>query len=385
MDNSSYREFGYHRFGPFLYGFVRWLKKELVGKGYNKVFFFSRDGFMMKKAFDLINDTDIVSQYVYVSRKCLRLPLLHDCSDFEDSLKYLSWERYISIGKLLEYYGFDESEREQLAAEGTFSLDTAIPYDEVKKYPLAQRLYEDNKDEIYRRSREQDGFLLEYTGQLGMRGKYAIVDIGWHGNMQYYLEQFMRNHDLTIGFEGFYIGILPAAMLTTEVHGYMYDPENPTGYKKMLCFFGVSEKLLQGFEGSTAGYARENKKVVPKLMSYEYEGDEQVVSAIESWQAGALAYVNDAKERRDETSDKQLTKPLMKFGMKPRLKDTKLLSFFYNIDGTKVYYTAQKPLFRYKTKELKRALADSPWKTGFMKSVFKVPFPYYTVYKLLKK
>lgn len=385
MDNNRYYDFGYSRFGPFLFGFVRWLKKELTSRGFQKVFFFSRDGYMMQKAFDIVNDTDIVSQYVYFSRKCLRQPLLHNCTGFEDSLQYLSWERYISVGKLLEYYGFDENEREQLAMDGKFRLDTAVPYDEVKKDPFAQRLYEDNKDEINRRSREQDDLLMEYTEQVGMRGKYAIVDIGWHGNMQYYLEQFMRTHDLTVAFEGFYIGVLPSVALTTAVHGYVYNPEKPKPYKKLLCFFGVSEKLLQGFEGSTAGYSRKGGVVVPKLMTYEYEGDEQVISAIESWQAGALAYVNSTMERGDRLSDKLLTKPLMNFGMKPKLKDTQLLSFFYNIDGTKVYYTAQKPLFRYKIKELRRALADSPWKTGFMKSVFKLPLPYYTVYKLLKK
>ena len=385
MNAKEYYSFGQNVFGPFLYGFVRWLKKELTDRGYQKVFFFSRDGYMMQKAFDIINDTDIVTKYVYFSRKCLRQPLLYTCDGFEDSLRYLSWERYISIGKLLEYYGFDASERKQLAETGRFSLDTAMPYDEVKSDQLAQRLYEDNKDEINRRSREQDELLLEYTGQVGMRDKYAIVDIGWHGNMQYYLEQFMRNHDFAVDFEGFYIGILPAVTLATGVHGYVYDTDNPKPYKKMLCFFGVSEKLLQGFEGSTAGYSRKDGEVVPKLMEYEYEGDEQVINAIESWQAGSLEYVKKAKEACELIPDKQLTKPLMKFGMKPKIKDSQLFSFFYNIDGTKVYYTAQKSLLRYRVKELKRALADSPWKTGFMKSAFKLPLPYYWVYRVLKK
>ena len=197
----------------------------------------------------------------------------------------------------------------------------------------------------------------------------------------------LRIRDMLRGddFEGFYIGILPAVTLATGVHGYVYDTDNPKPYKKMLCFFGVSEKLLQGFEGSTAGYSHKDGAVVPKLMAYEYEGDEQVISAIESWHAGALEYVKKAKENGEEIPDKQLTKSLMKFGMKPKMKDTKLFSFFYNIDGTKVYYTAQKPLLRYRVKELKRALADSPWKTGFMKSVFKLPLPYYWVYRVLKK
>lgn len=393
MEKNKYYEFGQQKFGPFLYGFVRWLKNELIRRGFEKVFFFSRDGYMMQKAFDIINDTDIVSQYVYVSRRSLRQPLIHECTDFEDSLKYLSKERYISFGKLLEYYGYDESEKSKVATEAGINLEETMPYDEVAKNALARKLYEDNRESIVGYSREQDELLLEYTEQLNMRGKFAIVDIGWHGNMQRYLELYMKSHGYDVSFEGFYIGILPDVELTTEVHGYIYSPENPKPYKKLLSFFGVSEKLLQGFEGSTAGYTRiEDGLIGPKLMAYEYEGDQQVISAIQSWQSGALDYVRSCMDGVDKTnqisvdaSDEQLTKPLIRFGMKPSLKDTNLFSFFYNTDGTKAYYTAQKSLFRYRPKELVHALADSPWKTGFMKSVFKLPLPYYLIYKILKK
>lgn len=393
MEKNKYYEFGQQKFGPFLYGFVRWLKNELIRRGFEKVFFFSRDGYMMQKAFDIINDTDIVSQYVYVSRRSLRQPLIHECTDFEDSLKYLSKERYISFGKLLEYYGYDESEKLKVATEVGINLEETMPYDEVAKNALARKLYEDSRESIVGYSREQDQFLLEYTEQLNMQGKFAIVDIGWHGNMQRYLELYMKSHGYDVSFEGFYIGILPDVELTTEVHGYIYSPQNPKPYKKLLSFFGVSEKLLQGFEGSTAGYTRiEDGLIGPKLMAYEYEGDQQVISAIQSWQSGALDYVRSCMDGVDKTnqisvdaSDEQLTKPLIRFGMKPSLKDTNLFSFFYNTDGTKAYYTAQKSLFRYRPKELVHALADSPWKTGFMKSVFKLPLPYYLIYKILKK
>ena len=54
-------------------------------------------------------------------------------------------------------------------------------------------------------------------------------------------------------------------------------------------------------------------------------------------------------------------------------------------DGRKTWYTAQKPIYRYHPKELLRDLADSPWKTGFLRSVFRLPFPYYLIYRILKK
>ena len=385
MKENKYYEFGYNKFGPFLFGFARWLKRELINSGYEKVYFFSRDGYMMQKAFDLLNDTGIKSDYVYTSRKSLRQPLLYHCNGFEESLAYLSRERYISYGKLLEYYGFDELEQKDIAKTEGVRPDDAKPYDEIEGDVHARHLYETYETIIRERSQEQDRLLLQYTEQKGMRDRFAIVDVGWHGNMQRYLELFMQRHNLGNEFEGYYLGILPNMPLATGVHGYVYDPERPKMQKKMLCFFGVCEKLLQGFEGSTSGYMREGKDVLPKLMSYEYEDNRQVMEAIELWQEGALAYVRGAVEQDIDLSDENLCNPLLRFGRKPSLSDTRLFSFFYNMDGSKAYYTSQKPLYKYRPKELIRSLSDSPWKTGFMKSVFKLPLPYYTVYRMMKK
>ena len=383
---KKYYKFGYSRFGPFLYGFVRWLKNELVKKGYDKVFFFSRDGYMMKKAFELINDTGIQAEYAYFSRKSLRAPLLHSCTDFEDSLKYLSWERYISFGKLLEYYGFDKAESSDIAARGGFELGDCIAFDSIMSNAAARRIYEENRDTIISRSLEQDRLLTEYTRQLGMRGRFAIVDIGWHGNMQYYLEQFALTHGLGVQFEGFYIGIDPVKKLGTTVNGYLFDSSDMRNRKRLLCFFGGYEKLLQSFEGSASGYAgAEDGRIVPVLMPYEYEGDQWIQKAVKSWQYGALRFVKKACETRLADSDRQLTEPLIRFGMKPTVRDTELFSFFYITDGTKVYFTAQKPLFRYTPKEFLHALSDSSWKTGFMRSAFRLPLPYYQIYRLLRK
>lgn len=383
---KKYYKFGYTRFGPFLYGFVRWLKNELVSKGYNRVFFFSRDGYMMKKAFELINDTEIRAEYVYFSRSSLRSPLLHSCTGFEDSLKYLAWERYISFGKLLGYYGFDKAESQQIAHRYDVELKDSIPYDSISRNAVARRIYEENKDIINARSLEQDALLTEYTEQLGMRGKIAIVDIGWHGNMQYCLEQFIAEKNMDMQPEGFYIGITPTKKLTTPVNGYLFDSSDIRNRKRLLCFFGGYEKLLQSYEGSTAGYTRsDNGKVVPLLMPYEYEGDQWIQKAIKSWQYGALRFIKKAYETGLADSDSQLTEPLIRFGMKPEVGDTELFSFFYITDGTKIYFTAQKPFFRYKPKEFIHAFSDSPWKTGFMKSAFRLPLPYYLIYKLIRK
>ena len=80
---------------------------------------------------------------------------------------------------------------------------------------------------------------------------------------------------------------------------------------------------------------------------------------------------------------KEYANPLIDFGLKPSIADTKVFSFFYNIDGQKYFFLPQKKIFQYKPGELLRALNYSPWKTGFMKSLFKIPFPYYVIYRTL--
>ena len=382
---NKYFAFGNKRFGPFLYGFVRWLDLLLTEKGYDRVYFFSRDGYMMKKAFDVISGGRIESHYVYFSRKSLCAPLVHYCEGFEQTLELLSWERYVSVGKILSLYGFEGDEGAAAAAACGLCADDSFAYDTLKCNKKLRQLYEQNRDLINARSKMQDELMLRYLRQNKMCGKTAIVDIGWHGNMQGLLDTFSKKHELDLETEGFYIGIDPRKGFDIAVNGYLFEPGRHRNKKRILCFLGGYEKLFQGFEGSTSGYEEKGGKVSAKLLRYEYEGDERAVNAIKCWQRGALCFVKKAFAAGLADSDERLTEPLIRFGMSPSLKDTGLFEFFYIDDGGKSFFLPTKPLYRFKPREYIKCLADSPWKTGFMKASFKFPAPYYPVYCLLKK
>ena len=382
---NAYYTFGSERFGPFLFGFVRWLHDELTRKHYDKVFFFSRDGYMMKKAFDLISSGGIKSEYVYVSRKSLRQTLFWNCNDHESALQFLSWKRYYSLTELLDYYGISADDWEA-ARNGSVDVSTVIPFDQLRSSSLARRVYEENRSRIRTESMQQAQYLSAYLKQIGMTGRCAVVDIGWHGNMQYYLDVFAKDNLPDLQPEGFYIGICPVQQLTSPVNGYLYTADHLTHQKHLLCFLGCLERLLQSLEGSASGYQQdENGRILPRLQDYEYAGQQQITDAISQWQRGALDTVRKLSGSEQNLSDQELTAPLLRFGMYPRMEDVKLFSSFYNTDGIRIWYTAQKPLYRYRPKELLRALAESPWKTGFLRSVFRIPFPYYWIYCLLKK
>ncbi|QTE67042.1 hypothetical protein JNO48_07360 [Clostridiales bacterium] len=387
--HSIYYEFGYQKFGPFLFGFSKWLKKHIDNKNYNKVFFFSRDGYMMKKAYDLIDEKKNATEYVYFSRKSLRQALLWKTNSFEESLKYLSWERFVSVGKLLEYFGFNEEERHGIAESNNLDLNRDLAFDDIATDSEISQLYFQYKDIIFQKSEIQSNLLLKYINQIGMNDHFAIVDIGWHGSMQYYLELFLYENGLEATIDGYYVGILPNVPIKNNAYGYIYDKSRPQKRKDTLCFFGCLERLFQGFEGSTSGYKLNiNGEVDPVLDQYEYINNEDIVLVdhIKEWQQAALDYIQASLSIEKTTENyNELVQPLMKFGKTPTLMETKIFEGFYIYDGAKRYFISEKKIFQYKPKELIHALSNSPWKTGFMKSAFKIPFPYYRIYEVIRK
>ena len=138
---NEYYDFGYNYFGPFLFGFAKWLYENL--NGIEKVFFLSRDGYMMIKAFDYIADNSIESKYVYFSRKSIRQALLWRTNSYLDSLKYLSNQRFISFGTILEYYGFDEKKRRDIAEFYKIPLEKDFIFSNLKTNNVLNQIYDD--------------------------------------------------------------------------------------------------------------------------------------------------------------------------------------------------------------------------------------------------
>ena len=384
-EGSDYYRFGFNFFGPFLYGFIMWLHENIQKQGIEKILFFARDGYMMQNAYDLLDDA-VETEYVYFSRKSLRQALLCHAKDYNESLKYYSWKRFVSVAEILDFYGFDSNEFGQIAADNSLDLGKEYTYEELPASDELARLYNVLKDEIVRRSAKQSDLLLKYIEQIGLNDKCAIVDIGWHGNMQYYLEEFLNINGLDINLRGYYVGIDPVRSVRGELYGYLYSGDDKSLRKSTLCFFGIYEKLFQSLEGSTKGYAEVNGKVDVVKAEYEYSNDPDMVEVIKDMQRGAMDCFNLLSRNEDQTIGyKEYAMPLLLYGEKPSVKDALLFKNMYNTDGIKTYFLPQKPLSQYKLKEFKRDLSNSSWKTGFLKVSFKVPFPYDLIYKVFRK
>lgn len=386
---NNYYQFGEKIFGPFLYGFVKWLRKKIVSNGDTKIFFFSRDGYIMQKAYQLIEEKEplnLVQNYVYFSRNSLRRALLWKCKNYEESLKYLSKERFTEFAEIMSYYGLDEGELSGALEKLAIGWNDNLIFEELPGNEKVKKVYDDFKDVIFERSYRQYETLVAYLNQIGMYGNCAIVDIGWHGSMQYYLELLIEMAGLDTTVTGYNVGVNPIGSLKGKTEGYLFNKENLKLRKPVLCFFGVIEKLFQSLEGSTDHYTVDDTKICPVLKPYEYEDDKVIQSYIVELQNGALEYIRkilNCAVTMDNSADSYLR--LLEYGKKPNYKETQIFKFFYNVDGGKLYFLPQKKIFNYGLKEFIYAFSNSAWKTGFMKAAFRIPFPYFWIYSLIKR
>ena len=384
-DNSAnYRSFGYGVLGPFLNGFVSWLAQSLVRREIDKVFFLSRDGHLMMQAFREVSsiDRDFDCRYVYFSRNSIRRALLWTCSSFEESLRYFSNCRFTTLNEIAAYYGLTEELVVSLHPEASDVWNQPIDFSCIARNQIVRSIYVSFESRIKEISKQQSDLLRRYLIQEGMVGKCAIVDIGWHGSMQHYLEEFVSVVGIEALFHGFYVGHTPSFCLKGSADGWVYDRIDSPLRKKVLCFFGVIEKFFQTQEGSTRGYSQADGVVSPVLEAYEFEGDRRHADLLRIVQNGALDYV---KDNRGAAADAQPWAKMIAFGTSPTLAQTQMFAFLCNNDGAKTFFLPQKALFAYAPNEFVHALSDSAWKTGFMKMAFKLPFPYYAIYKLLRK
>lgn len=93
-ENNYWRNFGFIYGGPAVFSYMNWLKKQIIKENIKEVLFVARDGYSLKKVFDIIKSEYIKTHYIYAPRIIYYLIAL----DF----KYYNLGD--SVKSVLEYY-----------------------------------------------------------------------------------------------------------------------------------------------------------------------------------------------------------------------------------------------------------------------------------------
>lgn len=394
--NNIYYSFGYETFGIILYGFCKWLLDNLKKNQIKRIIFLSRDGYIIKEAFNLMpGSEEFQTDYMYVSRRSLRVPQLWK-ADKNERQNAICATKYISLEDLFSSVGLDVAEYKNILKKYGLKKEQVIKDVEISSNEKIEAMLDDIWQDVVRNSLIEYESLKQYLKQYRLQGKVAVVDIGWRGSMQFFLSEILEMMHSDVALQGYYITLSSSMIKGLNMYGYLGNVTGDgEGCDLLRGYAGLIELMFLKTEGSVEKYMQtKDGRGVPKLYEYEYfrQGkytDE--VSAVLQIQNGALSFIKDCENselKNMEFHPITAFQNLSQIANHPRLKDINLFKNFkfYN-NGTSTYLTGANSLAYNLThlKKFKEDLYGSRWRIGFLKRVFKMPMPYHLIFSILMR
>lgn len=385
-DWSGYRQYGFECIGPMLYGFCIWLHRSAKGHGCKKLFFLSRDGYMMQEAYNMIyGDDAIPNSYMYASRKSLFGPQVWMKPELEDILKQETPYHYWDVDEMCEMLDVDKTSGRKMWKDCGLSEKERLMKKDLFTDQRIMKFFEAVKPAMIASSKTKFDTIIDYLKQENFYGQVGIVDVGWAGAIQRYLQRFTEEAKMDVSIYGFYLGLKPVTVTGPNADAYIPQVLGPSMFCSNLMEYPFTKE-----EGSTRGYKHgEDGRVIPIKSDYEFEGMEDM-QYTHDMQEGALHFVKLMKSgygvkeicwQEGYRNVKNVTK-------RPRIKDVRLLGRLSHVNhGRRVYLAVPQSRWTYllHPAKLKVDFIDSGWKIGFMKKLFLLPLPYNALLKTIRR
>lgn len=285
---NYYYKTGYQTLGPLLYGYCIWLNENLNKNNIKKAFFLSRDGKIIKKAFDILFP-DFDTCYMFASRRGLIVPnlCLHEELKNPTYLKnFYMKDKNIKMGILIKMVGLEDADIIPILKKYNFDLTDEI--DLIN--PQFKSFYNEIYPLIIENSKNEYNELIKYLKEINFYGNVGVIDIGWYGNLQYALENVIKFSKINAKIRGFYVGISPASKKQEiqDMFGYLYQNDID---EKVTCYSCIFELFFSSMEGSFKRYTNNG------LEFYEYEYiNSKVKNHLEKIQEGAIDFIYDVSK-----------------------------------------------------------------------------------------
>lgn len=397
----EYERIGCVVFGPILYGFTQWLIAKLREDGINNVYFLSRDGYMLMRAFEEFELPDIKIQYLYCSRRSYLVPLMWKHPEFDDVTQTLFLGKgNMTVRGLMLRFGLDPDKYIERAESFSLEMDKIYSQGSIYTSNAVRRFYESIKQDVIENSKNEYRALVTYIKTLSLSSKIAVVDIGWHGSMQYALEELIREENLNTAVKGYYVGINAenSAIVSgkIEAEGYLFDANRHEGEAVKRRSAALFEAQFLASHGSVKRFVLMGGVAKPEFEDYEYAKnssqiiDESVV--IGEYQNGAINFVRYMRNVYPENTVMiHAGTALSGFSRlinRPTFREANMLGDIRCSNYQVIFYCARpKSVLRYvmHPKEFKRDYCNSGWPIGFLRRLFLLPLPYDKIHDVMKK
>ncbi|MDM0818955.1 hypothetical protein ACHM2L_06760 [Clostridium perfringens] len=394
-NNDFFYKWGYKCLGPMLYGFIKNIEQKSTELGLEHIYFFARDGYLLKEAYNTYYNSDkkIENSYIYVSRKALVIPTFNEDDSLIFILKKLGIKNNITINSFLSRITNNIDKYKKYVFDEGLKLNDVINID--NEYKVLENLYFKIKNELFKEINENRLLVKEYLIQEGF-GKYnnvGIMDLGWRGSLQNSLNKFLNLSNLDVNVYGFYLGLTEAFYKFKDHNmigqGYLFMKDNKLNENKILGSIGLVELLFTAPHGTTLGYKlNDDGNISPVLDEIEYDNVQE--EKIRRIQLGALTFIKDFSNKFGESlsiDQNTLNKNFLQSIARPTIEETNLFGEFLFDDFGKTYLAKPKKIYKYITNP-KYGINDfrtSPWKIGYMKRLLRVNLNYFGIYNFLKE
>ena len=263
---------------PLFVAYVAWLRKRSQGLGIDNLFFVSRDGLIFKKIYDLLQKKGpqgVVSHYLYGSRQawiCARLVRLN-----AEDVSFLTFQNpTLSLAQLFRRCNLDAADLDAPPWDPQRSNFEAPLMTEHIRW-IREALREGTWREIVqKRAKQRLEEAREYFCQekLG-NSSYALVDLGWFGNLQNYVGGVWPENPPK---HGFYLDLRKSPKIQKEkkASAFLASPKM-VGIDQSTSIT-LLEILATAPHGSCLGYKKNQGRWGPELEKGEgyYGGYEKI-------------------------------------------------------------------------------------------------------------
>lgn len=183
--------------GPIVLTYIVWLKKQCILKNNEIILFFARDGYLLKKAYDILNQNNSkefpIGIYFYTSRRAASVAYIESKEDIEFVLDEFCKIKKAKIGNLIKrVFGID--------IKGELSN---IYYYEIDNEELKKIIIDEYLEKILLNALEERNNYINYINNLEI-GRYdnlACVNFVGRGITQFCMQKLLRKK-----LDGFYFG-----------------------------------------------------------------------------------------------------------------------------------------------------------------------------------
>ena len=184
------RDVGYCFVAPMLAEFVKWFILQIKGRKIQQILFPSRDGFLVKKVYELMTDCDVETVYFRTSRRAITVAGIRSSSDVQRIASRRYHGTYADY--LQQRFGIEMRDTDTRGG-----MTVKEPQDE-----LTRQIVRDYEPEILQNARTEREQYLRYLEKMGLLSNktQAMFDFVAGGTVQYNLTQLLHHNILGLYF-----------------------------------------------------------------------------------------------------------------------------------------------------------------------------------------